>query len=243
MIDMHLVLEKLPGFFGGTDGAPAMSTTDGLILTLELLSASLLTGLCMAIPMGIAIVSKNPWLRWPVWLFTYLFRGTPMLVQLFIIYYGLSQFDWIRDSWAWEYLQSAYVCAILAFSLNTAAYTTEIVAGQIRNTHWGEIEAAKAMGMSRALMFRRIILPSALRRALPSYSNEVVMMLQGTSIAGLVTLADLTGVARRIYSESYQVFEPFLTAGAIYLTLTFLIVMLFKQLERRWLAYLAPRKH
>ncbi|GGY24291.1 ABC transporter permease [Paludibacterium paludis] len=243
MIDLHLVVDKLPAFFGGTDGAPAMSTTDGLILTLELLFSSLLAGLCLALPMGIALVSKNPFARWPVWLFTYLFRGTPMLVQLFIIYYGLSQFDAVRDSWAWAYLQNAYVCAIIAFTLNTAAYTTEIVAGQIRTTPWGEIEAAKAMGMSRSLRLRRIILPSALRRALPSYSNEVVMMLQGTSIAGLVTLADLTGVARRVYSETYQVFEPFLTAAAIYLVLTFLIVMLFKRMEKRWLAYLGPRKH
>ncbi|WP_255409608.1 ABC transporter permease subunit [Chromobacterium sp. ATCC 53434] len=139
-------------------------------------------------------------------------------------------------------MQNAYACAILAFTLNTAAYTTEIIAGQIRNTHWGEIEAARSVGMGQWLMLRRIVLPSALRRALPAYSNEVIMMLQSTAIAGLVTLADLTGVARRIYSESYMPFEPFLTAAAIYLALTFALVWLMKRAERRYLAFLGPRK-
>jgi arginine/ornithine transport system permease protein len=188
-------------------------------------------------------VSKNRLLAGSVWLYTYVFRGTPLLVQLFIIYYGLSQFDAVRDSWMWQYLQDAWFCAILAFTLNTAAYTTEIIAGQIRTTHWGEIEAARAMGMSKWLMMRRIVIPSALRRALPAYSNEVIMMMQSTAVAGLVTLADITGVARRIYSDTYMAFEPFLIAGAIYLVLTFVFVWLFKQAEQRWLAYLAPRKH
>ncbi|MDN0081775.1 ABC transporter permease [Crenobacter sp. SG2305] len=242
MIDFALIADKLPSFLGATDGAPMMSTADGLLMTLELLALSLFFGLALSVPLALGRVSKNKWIARPVWLFTYVFRGTPMLVQLFIIYYGLSQFDWVRSSWAWEYLQSAYVCAIIAFTLNTSAYTSEIIAGQIRNTHWGEIEAAKAMGMSKWLMMRRIVVPSALRRALPAYSNEVIMMLQGTSIAGLVTLADLTGVARRIYADTYQAFEPFLVAGAFYLTLTVLFVWLFKRAEKRWLAFLGPRK-
>jgi len=242
VIDFALIAEKLPSFLGGTDGAPVMSTTDGLLMTLELLAMSLVLGLALSVPLALGRVSKNKWIARPVWLFTYVFRGTPMLVQLFIIYYGLSQFDWVRSSWAWDYLQNAYVCAILAFTLNTSAYTIEIIAGQIRNTHWGEIEAAKAVGMSKWLMMRRIVIPSALRRALPAYSNEVIMMLQGTSIAGLVTLADLTGVARRVYADTYQPFEPFLVAGAFYLALTVLFVWLFKRAEKRWLAFLGPRK-
>ncbi|NHR06030.1 ABC transporter permease [Chromobacterium haemolyticum] len=243
MIDFQLILDKLPAFFGGGDGNAVMSTRDGLLMTLELLFISLALGMAMAVPMALMQVSKNRLASGAVRVYGYVFRGTPLLVQLFIIYYGLAQFGWVRDSWAWNYLQEAYFCAILAFTLNTAAYTTEIIAGQIRNTHWGEIEAAQAMGMSKWLMMRRIVLPSALRRALPAYSNEVIMMLQSTAIAGLVTLADITGVARRIYADSYMAFEPFLTAGAIYLALTFLLVWLMKQAEKRWLAYLAPRKH
>lgn len=243
MIDFQLILDKLPAFFGGGDGNAVMSSRDGLVMTLELLFISLILGMAMAVPMALMQVSKNRLASGAVRVYGYVFRGTPLLVQLFIIYYGLAQFGWIRDSWAWHYLREAYFCAILAFTLNTAAYTTEIIAGQIRNTHWGEIEAAQAMGMSKWLMMRRIVLPSALRRALPAYSNEVIMMLQSTAIAGLVTLADITGVARRIYADSYMAFEPFLTAGAIYLALTFLLVWLMKQAEKRWLAYLAPRKH
>nr|WP_294867839.1 ABC transporter permease [uncultured Pseudogulbenkiania sp.] len=243
MIDTNLMIENFPSFLGGGSGEAVLSTSDGLILTLELLFYSLLGGLALSIPLGLMRVSRNRLVSGAVWLYTYVFRGTPMLVQLFIIYYGLSQFEAVRESWAWTYLQEAYFCALLAFTLNTAAYTTEIIAGQIRNTHWGEIEAAKAMGMSKWLMMRRIVIPAALRRALPAYSNEVVMMLQGTSIAGLVTLADVTGVARRIYSDTYMPFEPFLMAGLIYLAFTFLFVWLFKLAEKRWLAYLAPRKH
>ncbi|MFC3533681.1 ABC transporter permease [Vogesella facilis] len=243
MIDVNLIIEKLPAFFGGTDGAPMLSTSEGLQLTLELLFLSLVAGLLLSVPLALMRVSRNRVLSTAVWLYTYVFRGTPLLVQLFIIYYGLSQFEWVRDSWAWEYLREAYACAILAFTLNTAAYTTEIIAGQIRNTNHGEIEAAKAMGMSKWLMMRRIVVPSALRRALPAYSNEVVMMMQSTSVAGLVTLADVTGVARRVFSDTYMPFEPFLTAAGIYLLMTFGFVWLFKKAEGRWLAYLAPRKH
>lgn len=243
MIDVQLILDKLPAFLGGRDGGPMLSTSDGLLMTLELLGMSLLLGLLLSVPLALMRVSRRPWVSGPVWLYTYIFRGTPMLVQLFVIYYGLSQFDAVRESWAWNYLQDAYWCAIIAFTLNTAAYTTEIIAGQIRNTYHGEIEAARAMGMGRWLMMRRIVIPSALRRALPAYSNEVVMMMQSTSIAGLVTLADLTGVARRIYSDTYMAFEPFITAAAFYLAFTFFFVWLFKLAERRYLAYLAPRKH
>ena len=243
MIDLQLMADALPAFLGATDGSPVLSTSDGLQLTLELLFFSLLAGLLLAVPLALMRVSKNRAVAGAVWLYTYIFRGTPLLVQLFIIYYGLSQFDWVRDSWAWDYLREAYACAILAFTLNTAAYTTEIIAGQIRNTHHGEIEAAKAMGMSKWLMMRRIVIPSALRRALPAYSNEVVMMMQSTSVAGLVTLADVTGVARRVFSDTYMPFEPFLLAAGFYLALTFVFVWLFKRAELRWLAYLAPRKH
>jgi len=125
--------------------------------------------------------------------------------------------------------------------LNTTAYTTEILAGQIRRIDWREIEAAQSLGMSRWQMNRRIVLPSALRRALPAYSNEVIMLLHGTSIVSLVTLTDITGVARHIYSDTYNPFQPFIIAGAIYLLLTWAITRVFLKMEQRWLAFLKPR--
>jgi arginine/ornithine transport system permease protein len=214
---------------------------EGLLLTVELLAVSLAAGLAVAIPLAILRASRNPWLRLPVQAYTYVIRGTPMLVQLFLIYYGLAQFDAVRESMLWEFLQSAWFCAAACFAINTCAYTTEMIAGAILATPAGEIEAARSLGMTRATLMRRILLPSALRRTLPAYSNEVIMMLQGTSIASIVTLLDLTGAAREMNSRYYLPFEAFLTAAAFYLALTFALVGLFHLAEKRWLAFLAPR--
>ncbi|MFO7024514.1 ABC transporter permease [Pseudomonas aeruginosa] len=230
IFDFSVIWDSLPLYF------------DGLLVTLKLLSISLLIGLLLAVPLALMRVSKQPLVNFPAWLYTYVFRGTPMLVQLFLIYYGLAQFDAVRESALWPWLSNASFCACLAFAINTSAYTAEILAGSLKATPHGEIEAAKAMGMSRLKMYRRILLPSALRRALPQYSNEVIMMLQTTSLASIVTLVDITGAARTVYSQYYLPFEAFITAGLFYLCLTFILVRLFKLAERRWLAYLAPRK-
>lgn len=230
IFDFSVIWDSLPLYF------------DGLLVTLKLLSISLLIGLLLAVPLALMRVSKQPLVNFPAWLYTYVIRGTPMLVQLFLIYYGLAQFDAVRESALWSWLSNASFCACLAFAINTSAYTAEILAGSLKATPHGEIEAAKAMGMSRLKMYRRILLPSALRRALPQYSNEVIMMLQTTSLASIVTLVDITGAARTVYSQYYLPFEAFITAGLFYLCLTFILVRLFKLAERRWLAYLAPRK-
>jgi len=214
----------------------------GMLETLKLLAISLLLGLLAALPLGLMRVSRRPWVNALAWTYTYVIRGTPMLVQLFLIYYGLAQFAAVRESVLWPWLSNATFCACLAFAINTSAYTAEIIAGSLRATPHGEIEAARAMGMSRALMYRRILLPSAMRRALPQYSNEVIMMLQTTSLASIVTLMDITGAARTVTAQYYLPFEAYITAGAIYLALTFILVRLFKLAERRWLGYLAPRK-
>ncbi|WP_225772679.1 ABC transporter permease [Pseudomonas sp. Marseille-Q5115] len=214
----------------------------GMLETLKLLAISLLLGLLAALPLGLMRVSRRPWVNALAWTYTYVIRGTPMLVQLFLIYYGLAQFAAVRESILWPWLSNATFCACLAFAINTSAYTAEIIAGSLRATPHGEIEAARAMGMSRALMYRRILLPSAMRRALPQYSNEVIMMLQTTSLASIVTLMDITGAARTVTAQYYLPFEAYITAGAIYLALTFILVRLFKLAERRWLGYLAPRK-
>ena len=230
IFDYNVVLDSLPLYFSG------------VLVTLKLLAISLAFGLLLAVPLALMRISKQAAVNFPAWLYTYVIRGTPMMVQLFLIYYGLAQFEAVRASFLWPYLSSATVCACLAFALNTSAYTAEILAGSLKATPHGEIEAAKAMGMSRFTFYRRILLPSALRRALPQYSNEVVMMLHATSMASLVTLADITGVARTISAQYFLPFEAYLTAGAFYLVLTFLLLQLFKAAERRWLAHLRPQR-
>jgi len=237
---MDEILAQLTAFFGGSSDSALFSTSDGLVLTLMLQCIPMVIGLLLSIPLAFARNSRLIWIKRSVWLYTYLFRGTPMLVQLFLIYYGLAQFDYVRNSWTWEYLRDPYCCALLSFTLNTTAYTTEILAGQLRHIDWREIEAALSLGMSRWLMNVRIVLPSALRRSLPAYSNEVIMLLHGTSIVSLVTLTDITGIARRIYADTYNPFEPFMIAGGIYLILTWLITQLFLKMENRWLAFLKP---
>lgn len=230
IFDYTVIYENLPLYFSG------------VLVTLKLLAISLAVGLLVAVPLALMRVSKQSMVNFPAWLYTYVIRGTPMLVQLFLIYYGLAQFEAVRASWLWPYLSNATFCACLAFAINTSAYTAEILAGSLKATPHGEIEAAKAIGMSRAKLYRRILLPSALRRALPQYSNEVIMMLHTTSLASIVTLVDITGAARTVNSQYYLPFEAFITAGLFYLCLTFILVRLFKLAERRWLAYLAPRK-
>lgn len=235
MIDWSVITGNLPQY------------ADGLWLTLQLTVLSLLAGLLLAIPLAVLRISPRRGVSSPVWAFTYFFRGTPMLIQLLLIYYGLGQFDWIQAQWQasnafWLIFREPYGCALVTFTLNTCAYTTEILAGALRATPHGEIEAAQACGMSRVTMLRRILIPGALRRALPAYSNEAIFMLHGTAIASTVTLMDLTGAARNAYSQHFAPFEAFLFAGALYLTLTFSLVGLFRLAERRYLAHLQPRK-
>lgn len=228
-MNLDAILENFPRYL---EGAQA---------TAELLAISLLIGLVLAIPLAVLRTLPIPWLSRPIWVYTYVFRGTPMLVQLFLIYYGLGQFEWMQQSALWPLFSSAWFCACLTFVLNTCAYTTEIIAGSIRALPYGEIEAAKALGMTRWVMLRRIVLPSALRRSLPAYSNEVIFMLHGTSLASVVTIMDLTGAAREINSTYYIPFEAFITAALFYFCFTLVLVGLFHKAEARWLKPLMPR--
>ncbi|MBK7617053.1 MAG: ABC transporter permease [Burkholderiales bacterium] len=213
----------------------------GALTTLQLLVAALAIGMAIALPLAMLRSLPSPWASRPVWLFTYVIRGTPMLVQLFLLYYGLAQFDAVRQSALWPWLSQAWFCAIAAFAINTGAYTTEILHGAMKAVPAGEIEAAKALGMSRWVTLRRIVLPSAFRRSLPAYGNEVVLMLHGTSLASIVTIADLTGAAREVNSTYYLPFEAFITAAVFYLAITFVLVALFRAAEHRWLTPLQPR--
>ncbi len=223
-----IIFENLPLFISG------------LALTLQLLIVSVLMGLALSIPLALLAALGNRLLAWPVKGFIYIFRGTPLLIQLFVIYYGLSQFDWIKAGPFWPVLKEAWWCAVIAFTLNTAAYTAEIFRGAILQTPKGEIEAATACGMSAYVKYRHIILPSALRRSIPMYGNEVIFMLHATALAGVITLVDLFGTARIINSRYYAPFEAFLTAALFYLCVTFLIVWLFRQLEKHYLRHLNP---
>ncbi|MHA7880560.1 MAG: ABC transporter permease [Saccharospirillum sp.] len=213
----------------------------GFVTTVQLTVLALILGLLLAVPLAIMRTSKNPLINYPVFLFTYVFRGTPLLIQLYMIYYGVTLIEGIQESVFWVVFERAFYPALIAFTLNTTAYTTEIFRGAIQATSNNEIEAAKAYGMSRWLMMRRIILPSAFRRALPTYSNEVIFMLHATSIASLVTIMDLTGVAREIYARFYAPFPAFIFVACLYLILTFALVYLFKRIEGRVLAHLRPR--
>ena len=215
---------------------------EGLQTTAWLVSASLLIGLLLAVPLAVLRTSKRLAVQAPIRAYVYFFRGTPLLVQMFIVYYGFGQFEAIKTSFVWPLFKEAWFCALFTFTLNTGAYTTEIIRGAIEATPLGEIEAAKAAGMSRLLMLRRIILPSAFRRALPQYSNEIIFMLHGSSIASVITIVDITGAARIVNSRFYSPYEAFLTAAVFYMALTFLIVFLVKRLELRWFAHLRPQE-
>ncbi|MCP1610879.1 octopine/nopaline transport system permease protein [Azospirillum lipoferum] len=194
----------------------------GIPLTVQLSMISVSVGAILAFGLALMRVSGNAALDLSARAYIFVYRGTPLLVQIYIIYYGLSQFPALRHSFAWPYLREAYWCAVIALALNTAAYSAEIIRGGILSVNAGQVEAARACGMSQALMFRRIVLPQALRHMLPAYGNEVILMIKSTALASTITLMDVTGIAAKLVSESYRPIEVFTMAGAIYLLLTFI---------------------
>ena len=224
------------------DFAPVIEHIDfywqGLFTTVQLVLASLILGLMLAVPLALMRGSQYPAMRFPAWFYIYIMRGTPLLVQLYIIYYGLGQIEAIKTSFFWVFFKEAYWCALLAFTLNTAAYTAEILRGAIDTTPKGELEAAKAFGMSQSKIIRRILLPSAFRRALPAYSNEVIFLLHGSAVAGVITLVDITGAARIVTARFSNPFEAFIVAALFYMALTFIFIWLFRRLEKRYLSHL-----
>lgn len=213
---------------------------EGSLLTLELVFISVLIGGFLSVPLAIMRTSENPLVSGIPLLYTFFFRGTPMLVQLFLFYYGLAQFDSVRESFLWPLLREAYWCALIVFTLNTCAYTTEIMRGAIQAVPRGEIEAAQAIGMNRYHLYRRIILPLAYRIGLPAYSNEIILMLKGSALASTITLLDLTGMARTIIARTYMPIEVFFAAGCIYLLLTFLFIQGYRLFERRMMRHQKP---
>ncbi len=216
----------------------------GVAMTLWLLVVAIALGGLLSVALSVARVSRNPLIRGPVWFYTYVFRGTPLYIQLLILYSGIYSLQMVREQPVLDaFFREGINCTLLAFALNTCAYTTEIFAGAIRATPYGEIEAGRAYGMSPFTLYRRIILPSALRRALPYYSNEVILMLHSTTLAFTATVPDLLKIARDVNSETYSSFEAFGIAAVLYALMVFALVWLFRRCEMRWLAFLKPQTH
>jgi len=204
------------------------------VITLKLLSASLIIGLCIGFLFAVLRLNKNPFINKFAYGYSYLFRGTPLLVQIFIIYYGLGQIEWLRSTFLWVILKEPYWCAIIAFALNTGAYTSEILRSAFQTIKPGIIEAGKSLGISNKIILYKIQIPVAIRQSLPAYGNEIILMMKGTSLASTVTLMDITGVAKHIVSTTYKPLEVFLLAGGIYLFMTFIIHNLIKYLEKKY---------
>jgi arginine transport system permease protein len=211
---------------------------NGLGATLILVTCSLIIGLFLACLLMLMRQSKHLWLQMPARSFIFFIRGTPLLVQIYLLYYGSAQFSWLMASPLWAIFQHPFSCAVLALALNTSAYTAELLHGALAAIPRGEIEVGHALGMSQYILWRWIILGRALRIALPAYSNEVVMVVKSSTLASTITLLDLLGVTRQIISETYASIQFLLIAGIIYLLLNAIIMGVFRRLERRWLAYL-----
>jgi len=221
-MDFDLMISSFPKLLSAT------------LVTIKLVSASLVFGILLGALFAILRTGKNKFLKALSYYYSYIFRGTPMLVQLFIIYFGLAQIEYLRSSFLWVILKEPYWCAIITFALNTGAYTSEIFRSAFETIDKGIIEAGKSLGIPNSKIFYKIKLPIVLRQSLPAYGNEMILMLKGTSLASTVTLMDLTGVAKFIISTTYKPVEIFIVAGSIYLLITFLIHSLIKFLEKKY---------
>ncbi len=227
-MNIDLMIESLPKLLLGS------------LTTLKLLGGSLFFGFLLAVPLTFMSISQHITLRVPARSYIYFFRGTPALVQIFLIYYGLAQFDAVKASIFWPLLRQPMVCALLTLSLHTAAYTAVILRGAIEAVPSGQIEAAKAAGMSRFSTYRRIIFPQALLFALPAYGNEVISMMKATSLASTITIIELTDVSKTIVSQTFKPYEVFITATLIYLTIAYVLSHIVLSLEKRLSRHMRP---
>ena len=221
-MDLNLMILSLPKLLSAA------------VITLKLLSLSLFFGLIIGLLFAILRLSKNPFINKFAYGYSYVFRGTPLLVQIFIIYFGLGQIEYFRSTFLWVVFKEPYWCAIIAFSLNTGAYTSEILRSAFQTIKPGIIEAGKSLGIPSKIILYKIQIPVAIRQSLPAYGNEIILMMKGTSLASTVTLMDITGVAKHIVSTTYKPLEIFLMAGGIYLFMTFTIHNIIKYLEKKY---------
>lgn len=203
------------------------------VTTIELVLISCIAGLILGVGLGLMRLSKNPVISALPYLYIFFFRGTPLLVQIFLIYYGLGQFDFFKESFLWEpVLSKPYWCAIIAFTLNTSAYIAEIVRGAVQAIPKGELEAADAIGMSKRQKLTRIILPRAFGIMVPAYSNEVIFMIKGSALASTITVVDLTYTMRSIIANTYLSMELYVAAGVIYLCISWAFLLMARTFER-----------
>ena len=221
-MDLDLIINSFPKLLSAS------------IITLKLLSVSLIIGLFIGLFFAILRIKNNIIFGKIAYIYSYIFRGTPLLVQIFIIYYGFGQVEFIRESFLWIILKEPYWCAVIAFALNTGAYTSEILRSAFQTIEPGYIEAGRSLGVANKIIFYKIQIPIAIRQSLPAYGNEIILMLKGTSLASTVTLMDLTGVAKYIISTTFKPIEVFIIAGSIYLFITFIIHNLIKFLEKKY---------
>ena len=221
-MDFELMIGSFPKLLSAT------------VITLKLLSLSLFFGLFIGLLFAILRMNKNPIVNKFAYGYSYVFRGTPLLVQIFIIYFGLGQIEYLRSTFLWMILKEPYWCAIIAFALNTGAYTSEILRSAFQTIKPGLIEAGKSLGIPNKVIFYKIQIPIAIKQSLPAYGNEIILMLKGTSLASTVTLMDLTGVAKYIISTTFKPIEVFIVAGGIYLFMTFCVHNLIKFLEKKY---------
>jgi octopine/nopaline transport system permease protein len=204
----------------------------GAPLTLNLAATSVALGAAFAMLLALMRMSGIAPLDFIARAYIFVFRGTPLLVQIFLIYYGLGQFRPTLQEWGlWTFFREPYWCAVLALTLNTGAYAAEIIRGGLQAVPANQVEAARACGMSGFLLFRRIIFPIAVRQALPAYGNEIILMVKATSLASIITLMEITGIAYKLISQTFRAVEIFIVAGAIYLALNFLVTRAIQAIE------------
>ena len=221
-MDLELMINSLPKLLNAA------------VITLKLLSVSLIIGLFIGLFFAILRLNKNIFIKGFAYGYSYVFRGTPLLVQIFIVYFGLGQIEYLRSTVLWVILKEPYWCAIIAFALNTGAYTSEILRSAFQTIKPGIIEAGKSLGISNKVIFYKIQIPIAIRQSLPAYGNEIILMMKGTSLASTVTIMDLTGVAKYIISTTFKPIEVFIVAGGIYLFMTFIFHNVIKFLEKKY---------
>jgi His/Glu/Gln/Arg/opine family amino acid ABC transporter permease subunit len=230
-LDADLLIRAIPGLI------------DGTVVTATMIGCSLLIGLVLALVLAAMRLSGKIWLDAPAYAYMFFFRGTPLLVQIFLIYNLPGLFEDIRQSPIWPLIRDPIYWAILALSLNTAAYTAEIIRGAILAVPANEVEAARAIGMSRWMVLRRVMIPHALKISIPAYANEVILLLKGSALVSAIAVMDIAGEAQRLYARTYAPFEPLIAAGLVYLAITFVITRLARFAEflttpagKRWWA-------
>tara|TARA_B100000965_G_scaffold316094_1_gene276395 strand:- start:414 stop:1124 length:711 start_codon:yes stop_codon:yes gene_type:complete len=206
----------------------------GLDNTILLLLISLPLGFVLALIFALGRVSKIKILSRAIASYIFIIRGTPLLVQIYLIYFGLGSVKFIRESFLWYALKEPFWCGVIALTINTVAYGAEIFRGGIQSIEKGQVESGLSLGFGKFMLLRKIILPIAIRKVLPSYGNELILMVKATSLVSLTTYMEMTGLARKIMAKTFAPVEAFVAAGILYLFLNFLMVQFVKYLEWKY---------